>query len=343
MKKTAALLLASILAVGAVTGCGRVQAEEEKNDAASDNIVITETGEVIQKPVEIEPIEAEQEAAAEPTQTPEAEAAPIEIDIPEPEQVITEEDQTEPQGYNLQLVFLGDSIFDSYRDGTGIPYLTAVQCEADVFNLAIGGTSASVGRNEETDIDKWNSIGFCGVVNAMMGKISTDIFEGTRTKEILDSENVDFSQTDYFIVEYGTNDFFQGTLQADLDNMFDLRTYGGALRWGVYQLMDIAPDATIILCSPCYAQFYNKDGYLIGDGNMTDLGYGTLFDYKGTCNYVANELGCIFFNAYEDLGVDGYTIDEYMEDGVHFSQKGRQLYADALAKIILNYEETKNN
>ena len=43
------------------------------------------------------------------------------------------------------------------------------------------------------------------------------------------------------------------------------------------------------------------------------------------------------------LGIDGYTAEEYLEDGVHLTEAGRQLYADALAKIILNYEETKNN
>lgn len=342
MKRIITGFLVAILTVGLLTGCGQEYSEEPDDNVSSDNIIITETGEVIDRSTE-ELMTAEQSPTAEPTQSPEEAATPlIEIDVPEQEQNITEEDQTEPKGNGLQLVFLGDSIFDNNRDGTGIPYLTAVQCEADVFNLAIGGTSASVGKNEETDLDKWNSISFCGVVNAMMGNISTDIFEGTRAKELLDNENIDFSQTDYFIVEFGTNDFFQGTLRADLDNMFDLRTYGGALRWGVYHLMEIAPDATIILCSPCYAQFY-KDGYLVGDGNMTDLGFGTLFDYKGTCNYVANELGCIFFNAYQDLGVDGYTIDQYTEDGLHFSAEGRQLYADALAKIILNYEETKNN
>ncbi len=342
MKRIMAGFLAAALLAGLLTGCSREHAEEPDDKVSSENIIITETGVVIEKPEE-ELMAAEQKPTAEPTQAPVEEVEPlVEIDVPEPEQVITEDDQIEPKGNSLQLVFMGDSIFDSHRDGTGIPYLTAVQCEADVFNLAIGGTSASVGRNEETDIDKWNSIGFCGVVNAMMGRIPTDIFEGTRAKEILDNEHIDFSQTDYFIVEYGVNDFFQKTLQADVDKMFDQRTYGGALRWGISQLKEIAPDATIIVCSPCYAQFY-KDGYLVGDGNMMDLGFGTLFDYKGTCNYVANEQNCIFFNAYQDLGVDGYTIDEYTEDGLHFSEKGRQLYADALAKIILNYEETKNN
>ena len=265
----------------------------------------------------------------------------IEVDIPVQEQVITEEDQIEPQGHSLQLVFLGDSIFDNNRDGSGVPYLTAKQCNADVYNLAIGGTSASIEADESTDWTQWTSRGFGGVVNAMMKRIPADIFAGTRAGELLNNPHIDFSQTDYFIVEYGTNDFFRGVPQSD-DDGYNQRSYAGALRYGVSNLYELAPGATVILCSPMYARFF-KDGFMIGDGNVTNNGNGTLFDYVGTCNYVAKEQNALFFNAYLDLGIDGYTAEEYLEDGVHLTEAGRQLYADALAKIILNYEETKNN
>ena len=72
-------------------------------------------------------------------------------------------------------------------------------------------------------------------------------------------------------------------------------------------------------------------------------GYGTLYEYKDTCEYVANEYQVVFYNAYEYLGIDGYTADEYLEDGIHLTDKGRQRYADALTKLILETEETKNN
>ena len=82
---------------------------------------------------------------------------------------------------------------------------------------------------------------------------------------------------------------------------------------------------------------------MVGDGNVTNTGNGTLFDYKGICNYVANEAQVEFFNAYQDLGIDGYTAEEYLEDGVHLTEAGRRLYADALAKRILKFDEEKNN
>ena len=141
------LLMAAIMVI---IGCSRKQEDEIDNSAASDNVLITETGEVVKlEPIptpiptslknnmEKENMQLSQEEDVAPTPA-------IELDVPVHEQVITEEDQTEPEGKGLQLVFLGDSIFDNNRDGTGIPYLTAAQCDADVFNLAIGGSSASL-------------------------------------------------------------------------------------------------------------------------------------------------------------------------------------------------------
>lgn len=351
-KRHIACFLIGALLILTAAGCKSQETEEENRDISSDNVIITETGEVLMKQ---QPSQTEEPAAtAAPTPTPleteiygelpPPEVVPeIEISEPEQEQVITEEDQISPKGNSLQIVFLGDSIFDNNRDGTGIPYLTAKQCEADVYNLAIAGTCASIEIDEEQyENEKWTSRSLAGVVKAIKGDISTDIFEGTRTKEILDSEEIDFRDTDYFIIEYGVNDFFKATPLDGESGYCDVKTYVGALRYGVTNLKEYANDATIILCGPCYAQFFGGNGYL-GDGNTLNTGYGTLFDYKGKCQYVANEQQIHFFDAYMDLGINGYSAEEYLEDGVHLTAAGRQLYADALAEKILEIEETKNN
>lgn len=344
--KLAHLLGAVLFLTTMIFGCG-AKAEENKSDEmlSSDNIIITETGEVLEKE-ELAPKETQ---APKPTKTPEEVAAPENItpDMervvePEQEQIITQEDQTEPQGNELQLVFLGDSIFDTYRDGTGIPYRTAVQCEADMYNLAIGGTCAAVDADSPLGEEEWSSRSLVGVVKAIEGKISTDIFANDAAKRIFDNPDVDFTKTDYFIVEYGTNDFFSSVPLDSEGEILNLRTYAGALRYATMALKGVAPDATIILCSPSYARFFDGT-WMIGDGNSVNNGFGTLFNYAGICQYIAKSEQALFFNAYEDLGIDGYTAEEYLEDGVHFSDAGRQLYADALAKMILQYEETKNN
>lgn len=338
MKKTLkkmtsfALIIASCITL---LGCQKTITEEEKNAAAGDNIIITETGEVLTKSTP-EPI-PEETATPTPIIDPD-----IELVEPEQQQVITDEDQIEPTSSELQIVFLGDSIFDNNRDGTGIPYLTATACNADVYNLAIGGTSASIEEGEPGGVDEnWTSRGLLGVVHAMEGKIPTTIFEGTRTKEILDNKKIDFKKTDYFVIEYGMNDYFRGVIQNDNSNN-NIYTYGGALNVGAAALQGIAPDATIILCSPNYAQFFDGT-WMIGDGNSINKGNGTLFDYKGTCEYVANSNHYEFFDAYNDLGINNYTAEQYLEDGVHLSAEGRSLYAEKLAELILCVEATKNN
>lgn len=351
-KRITVFFLAMMLFCTAVLGCKAGKTKEENADITSDNVIITETGEVLvkpqpteepQKPEESEPEMSKATGNEEFGELPPPDVIPeVTVEEPKQEQVISEEDQTAPKGSDLQIVFLGDSIFDTYRDGTGIPYLTAMQCDADVYNLAIGGTSASIDIDEQYENENWTSQSLVGVVKAICGQIPSDVFAGTRTKEILDSGEVDFKDTDYFVIEYGMNDFFKATPLSNESNEYDFRTYVGALRYAVSNLGSYAYDATIILCGPNYAQFFNGDAF-IGDGNTLNTGYGTLFDYKGSCQYVANEQNVHFFDAYLDLGIDGYTAEEYLEDGVHLSEAGRHLYADALAEKILKIEETKNN
>lgn len=347
IKRLSVILLIVVLLVG----CSKSSDEENNNNVLSDNIIITETGEVIQKepgPTE-KSADAEQIAGkiqeqsnAESTDKSESVISEIPLIEPEQEQVITGEDQITPVGSHLQIVFLGDSIFDSNRDGTRVPDLTAAQCNATGYNLAIGGTSAALEKDDPQENEKWISTSLVGVVKAMKGDISTECFAGTVAKELLDDPNVDWSETDYFVVEYGINDFFKAIPQSDLEKELDITTYAGALRYAIIFMRDIAPDATIILCSPHYTRFFNGN-WMIGDSNTINTGYGTLANYKGTCEYIAGEQQVEFFDAYLDLGIDGYTAEEYLEDGVHLTEAGRRLYADALTKIILKYEETKNN
>lgn len=343
-KKITAFFLMLILLVNVTVGCVEEGAAKDNTDLTSDNVIITETGETLVKEQPIEKSTQEEITASEewgeiPSPDVVSEA---EISEPEQEQVITDEDQTSPTGSELQIVFLGDSIFDNNRDGTGVPYLTSVACDADCYNLAIGGTCAAIELTEEYENEKWTSKSLVGMVKAIRGDIPTDVFEGTRAKEILDSGKVDFKNTDYFVIEYGMNDFFRATPLTGGYSDYDIRTYVGALRYAVSNLQEYANDATIILCGPNYAQFFSGDQF-IGDGQSLNTGYGTLVEYVGKCQYVAKEQGAVYFDAYFDLGIDAYTAEEYLEDGVHLTEAGRHLYADALAEMILNIEETKNN
>lgn len=348
-QRMVSLLAVMLLITSMLGGCGTQSLQESENDkVSSENIVMTETGEIIEIDESEKTDKVGDGLASETYGEPEefSDLSSTEsVDGSETKEssvVETEQENNVDNDRRLQLVFLGDSIFDNSRDGTGVPYLTAVQLEANLYNLAIAGTSASIEDGEEWNVENWTSRSLCGVVYAMAGRIPTDIFEGTNAKAVLDDPDVDFSKTDYFIVEYGLNDYFRGVSRTEGEFANDPRTYAGALRFAINNLRGIAPDATIILCSPHYSRFFDGD-WMVGDGNVTDNGNGTLFDYKGTCEAVAGDTNSLFLDTYLGIGIDGYTAEEYLEDGVHLTKAGRQLYADALAKLIINYEKTKNN
>ncbi len=118
--KTAWGIVLLMAAIMVIIGCARKQADETGDNVSSDNVLITETGEV----VKLEPIPTPAPTSSksnmenmekENMQLPKTEqTAPtpaIELDVPVHEQVITEEDQIEPEGKGLQLVFFGGQYF----------------------------------------------------------------------------------------------------------------------------------------------------------------------------------------------------------------------------------------
>lgn len=342
LKVTAVLILSAALLIG----CGKNAAEESTpgEDTAGNAIVVEEEShKEIPKATDEMNMENESAQVIEPEQTQEETIVdPEELQEPEIEpQEVTETIPEQPAVNRMQIVFLGDSILDGYRNDTGIAYLTGMYCDADVYNLAMGGTTAALTTYEKAVYEEWSSRCLQGVVHAICGNVDPEILNGYQAGEVF--ATCDFSNTDYFVIEYGMNDFLSGIPLNDSDDFFDEYTYVGALRIAIQRLRESFPDATIVLCSPNYAQFWGKDGSYLGDGNMVNNGGGKLVEYYRVCGNVSADMHTLFLNAYEGIGLDAYSADEYLEDGIHLSEKGRRKYAEKLSEIILEYEASKNN
>lgn len=243
--------------------------------------------------------------------------------------------------YDMQIVFMGDSILDNEREDHGVASLISDGCNARVYNMSIGGTTAAVMPGEQLGFDKWESRSLLGLVHAIRGEIKPDIFEGYRAGEIL--KECDFSKTDYFVIEYGINDFLsqkipQSKYLADGStlNVLDSNTFSGALQTAVTLLQDRFPNAKILLVSPHYCQFFDADKF-IGDAYSLNHGYGTLVEFSRCVGYVYEQNkknNVLIYNAMEESGIDGYNADKYLEDGIHLTTEGRIQYADYLIRII---------
>lgn len=259
----------------------------------------------------------------------------------QPQQTETQQTAEDDKEYAMQIVFMGDSIFDFDREDGGVAALVSDKCNARVYNMSMGGTTAALLPNEQYNFETWDSRSLLGVVNAIKGNINTDIFDGYQAEWIL--EQCDFSKTDYFVIEYGINDFFSkipqsryledgGTLAVD-----EMHTYTGALSAAVQLLRDSFPDAKILLIAPHDCQIISGDTF-VGDGYSLDYGYGPLINYARGCGYVYEQnkdKNVLFFNAFEDSGINAETHEKYLEDGIHLTREGRELYADYISRIIL--------
>lgn len=242
-----------------------------------------------------------------------------------------EEQASNEEGEKPQIVVFGDSIWDSARDDSGIGAQVAKYMNADVYNCAIGGTRASIpAGDEENNYENWTSSSLIGMINIMMGRVEPDFLGDSMAASII--RQVDFSKVDYFILAYGVNDYLSGA-QLNAERLFDPHTYGGALRYAIETIKTNFPNAKILVVSPHYCRFF-KDGFMYTDGNLRNTGYGTLYDYSKVAGNVAETTQTLFIDAYVTMGIDGYTADDYLEDGVHLTAAGRELYAKAVSSCL---------
>ncbi len=296
-------------------------ASSETPGAAGDAVAEGASAAVEYKPEDIKEPEIPEENISEPVeqQTP-----------PEPEKQ-EEEDNT------VDIVFMGDSQFDNAR-GTGseIPaYTCALVDNAKFYNLAIGGTAASIERNRTDSIEGWSDIGFVGMCYALAGKLSdTSFLSSYPAYEDLNS--IDPAKVDFYIIEYGANDYLNGAALSTDGNAYDIHSYRGALGVGINTLRSISPKAKIILCGPSYCMWYNGNGFVMGDSYTISKGAGTLAEYADVCKNHAEDEDLLYidtmYSTYFDLKIT--TVEDYLMDGLHYNEKGRQIYATTIAHFI---------
>ena len=247
-----------------------------------------------------------------------------------------------------RIVFLGDSLYEMGRESDSVPLrvwsnLMNEEFNCTVYNLAMGGTCAALRANETNKLELWDSRSLAGMVHLLNGDIDDHILDGYKTQEIYRSIG-DLNSIDYFVVGYGTNDFLaRNPIEREgIPYAHDPYGYRGAMYYAVETLMNSFPNARVLVCTPLYAQFYGEGGAYLGDAYSLNNGYGTLQDYIGVCHNVAVSAESLLLNGYDSVGINvGNAADYLMSDGVHLNAEGRQKYADAISKILLENNDGK--
>lgn len=267
---------------------------------------------------------------------PENSAKAMPTATPEPIVVLPEEETLFKDDY-LDIVYMGDSIFDFHReDGTSIPQKTSDLLGAHFINLAMGGTCAAIEGDNAWGDAEWSSTSGAGMAKAMAGKVDPHVFNDCVAKELVMKYQREFANTDIFVIEYGINDFMMNHPLDDMDNLGNPTTYQGGLTQMINACRAIAPKAKIVLCKPTYCEFWAPDGQYAGDyyscKNKLEV---TVFDYKGKIDCVDDpENGIWSFDPVVENGINLYNNVEYIEDGIHLTEAGRTRYAQMLSEFI---------
>lgn len=248
----------------------------------------------------------------------------------------------EVEAEKTQILFLGDSNIAYDFDGQDIPELVYDRLGVTTYNAAIGGTSAAkvntVNYFDDTDdmFCMYNLVKVmeCGDYNAV-----ADYYGGGNEwqKEAVGKAqmltDLKLEEVDYIVIAYGLNDYTTGRTIYGEDPYAE-HTYTGALRTSIEKLQKMCPNAKIILSSITYCVFL-EGGEVSMDGYERNWGGGTIEEYRDAMEFVASEYDNVYFmDNLEYMNINISNYEQYLRDGMHFTDAGRELYVDYFEEII---------
>ena len=252
-----------------------------------------------------------------------------------------------PKTAQYDIVFLGDSIIGNFAGSESVTEIVEERLGKSTFNGAFGGTTLSCSDElmwgsvtatqwslaelaDAIAYNDWNSqrstmqyASFYGDVNMQ----SLYYFED-RMKEL---SEVDFSGVEFLIIEHGTNDYNCGRVLDNPEDLYDITTFGGALRHSIKVLKEAYPDMQIVLMSPIYCELGEEREKKC---DSWDWGGGTLDEYIQLEKEIAAEYGVLFMDAYTGSGIREDNAKEYLGDGLHLTAEGAEMLSDFVAKYL---------
>ncbi len=228
-----------------------------------------------------------------------------------------------PEGEEVEIVFIGDSIIGNYTDSLSVPEVVRGLTGATVYNCGYGGCSAAKRDDKEGC--------FPEVVEALIkGETSglpedKPVYNGVEQFEIREVSASDKQLV--FVINYGLNDYYDG-LPIVTEETYDIYSFTGALRQGIRKLKEAYPQAQILLMTPNFTAQYNW-----GKDKTSEQG-GTLEQYAEAICLLAEELEVDILDNFNELPICEENWQVYIPDSTHLNEKGRFLLGSRIAQKI---------
>lgn len=246
-----------------------------------------------------------------------------------------------------QVVCMGDSNLANTRNATGVVPQLEQNINMTVLNASFGGSTMGNLYEKKTEyqsaLSMYNlALSICngnfGVQKSAIDTLSrtdyVDHFPDTLEKLSV----VDFETVEILIIEHGVNDYLSGTPIRNGKDLYDSKTFTGALRSSVTMIKEAYPNLRIVLVTPAYCAPRKSEGvYLPCDEN--NYGGGYLEEYVNAELELAEELGVEIIDLYHGIDMHSDNFEDYLYDGLHFNEEGRELMAEIIANYLLGEEE----
>lgn len=145
-------------------------------------------------------------------------------------------------------------------------------------------------------------------------------------------KTVDLSTADMIVIMYDLMDYVDHRPVMDPNDPENLLTFTGSLQASIKMIQAKYPYIRIVVVSiPACGK--TIDNFYV-DGDIHDLGNGTLSDYLGHEANAATTCGVSFIDSYFGvINVD--NRDQYLVDDYHLNEDGCNAIADRIAKLIV--------
>lgn len=244
--------------------------------------------------------------------------------------------------YGKNIVCFGDSITGNPIDPYDYPYHLQELSGATVLNAGFGGTNMS--NTDNRAALSFSSLIHCIATNnwtvpegsgisITSATVSGNQWSNTGVNYVPDRINaiksIDWSEVDYIVVFFGTNDWNDNIPLDNNNDKYDDSTYLGAFRKAVEELWTVYPNIKILPITPVYRWFTSTTD---SDNTPKAISGLYLYQYAEALKQVSKEyhLHCLDF--YYESGINRANRDNYFysNDGTH---PNADTMADFAAKI----------
>lgn len=232
----------------------------------------------------------------------------------------------------------GNSPFADNGEKNGLAKAIAKRYDATVINCAFPNSYQSVKFVEDGNEFIENGISLYHVTSALLNGDFSKVDEAASqlSNEVQAKaeyiKTVDLATADMIVIMYDLSDYIDHRPATDPGDPENLLTYTGSLQASVKAIQEKYPYIRIVVLStPACGK--TIDNYYV-DGDIHDLGNGTLTDYLGHEVATATTCGISFIDTYFGV-INVENRDQYLVDDYHLNEAGCNALADRLQKLII--------